>query len=397
MLRQHAQVQEHELSGEAKMLNPKLYNALRSVFGSVEIAKEGEQAAVALDNDVMHPTAWHKIGGGEEYRVNCPYCRNASGKPDTDHHLYINYMSYARPELDGKLFSVGRLYANCFRGSCLIEPANRNDLAMRILNGIACADGEASVVQAAGSVDEMSTPYKTSSDPSLEGIRTWMGSYTPCIDSMDPDIREYLEGRGITLDICRQFGIGWGAITTPRTGRLFTGGAPWVIVPIVVGGQLKGIQARCPDKFLSPDGIKYWTHPSMRKSTIVYNIDNAQDIGLAVVCEGVFDVFKVGRPGVCLFGHKPSRSQLTQLSGISEALVWLPDTDPHKDFDTVAEAQKFVDEMNAAGLFNKGAAVVKLSAKDAGEMSRQQIWTEIVCSVPDKLRKFLFDRVLENL
>ena len=386
-----------------KMLNEFLYNALKIAFGYVKVENEGMQAEIERFNTGWHTTEWTlKRGGvhGEQYRVDCPYCRGVHDEPDTKQHLYISYVSYMRPVVNGETLAVGRLYAQCFRGNCMESPANRSDLERRIMQGMACLGGDipVSTVLCGASDNQQQEPmYGVSQEVTLEGIRTWAPDFKFVDDDCDRDIVEYLSGRGITRSMCEDFKIGWGQVITPRTGRVLSDGAPWVIVPVIVNGELRGVQARCPDKFLKEGGIKYWNHPSMRKASVVYNIDSARELGLAVVCEGVFDVFKVGKPGVCIFGHTPSSMQLTYLTGVDKGLIWLPDTDPHKDFDTVKDAQQLVAKMNADGMFPYGAHAVRLSGKDAGEMTRQQIWTEIACAVPDEMREFIINKIIRRL
>ena len=126
----------------------------------------------------------------------------------------------------------------------------------------------------------------------------------------------------------------------------------------------------------------------MRKSTVVYNLDRARQFGVGVVCEGVFDVFKVGGPGVCIFGKNLSTAQRNLLNTIGKGLILLPDTDKHKDFDTVADAQKMASEWNARNVFQYGVHVVVLPEKDAGAMSRGDVWTNIMAQLPQDSSMF---------
>lgn len=92
------------------MLNPQLYNALLRTFGKVEIANEGVHATIAVDPSGLGSWSIAKDGeGSEEYRVNCPFCKDHKG------HLYISHMSYAAPIVNGMQLQVGRLLAHCFR------------------------------------------------------------------------------------------------------------------------------------------------------------------------------------------------------------------------------------------------------------------------------------------
>lgn len=385
------------------MLNQKLHDALEKAFGSVVVENEGVPADIEMDYSSIYGTAWRVSDGGEhgeQYRVNCPYCMSREGDPDRNHHLYISYLSYARPVLHGVKLMQGPLIAHCFRRNCMDEKGNREDLARRIGYGMSLAGCEPDGMDVdLEATQDMEPAYAVSEEMSLEGVRTWVPDFRFYDEGdVDPDISEYLlDVRGLdTATICR-FRLGWGPVKTPRTGKLLGNGVPWVVMPIMMNGRLRGIQARCPDKFVTKDAIRYWTHPGMRKRAVLYNLDSARDIGMAVLCEGAFDVFKVGAPGVCGFGHVLSQVQRSLLQGIENALVVLPDTDVHKDFDTVQEARDLAAELNAVGAYPLGAHVVVLPAKDAGEMNRQDIWTTIIRQVPAKVQEYILEKVVPKL
>ena len=384
------------------MLNSFLYRALKSVFGTVEVENEGVEATIARDYTTGYTTSWRLSENGEhgeQYRVNCPFCTNRNGQHDNKHHLYISYLSYTRPVYKGEQLAVGGLLAHCFRGGCMSDPEKRSHLEALIHAGMASVgDGMAtSAAITLSGEDETEARYTTSDSMTLEGIRTWVPDFRFCADGMDKDIAEYLYGRGLTDAQLAEFGIGWGEVRTPRTGRLLNGGVPWVVIPVVMNGKLCGVQARCPDKFVAENSIRYWIHPGMRKRSVVYNIDSAREFGVAVVCEGVFDVFNVGAPGVCCFGHTPSVTQQAILGTLDKGLIWLPDNENRPDLDTTAEASKLAAVFNSDGRFPLGAHVVKLPAKDAGEMSRQNIWATIISSVDAPMSAYIVKNILPKL
>ena len=385
------------------MLNELLYKALKASFGTVLVENEGVPADITVDRSSGYDTAWYIKDGddhGEQYRVNCPICRGRDGGRDYKHHLYISYLSYVRPVVNGEELALGPLLAHCFRRDCMSDTNNRKVVEQMIMAGMACV-GDGMSTSAALVVqrpEEVQRDLKVSNQVSLDGIRTWVPGFNWCTDGMDQSIAEYLSDRGVTEDMLYRFGIGWGQVVTPRTGRLLNNGVPWVIVPVVMNGVLRGVQARCPDRFLQDgDSMKYWLHPGMRKKTVVYNYDSARELGVGVLCEGVFDVFKVGAPGVCCFGHIPSTLQLQLLSSLDKGLVLLPDTDPHADFDTVSEACSMASQWNSDGVFPLGAHVVKLPAKDAGEMDRRSVWAAIMDQVGPEIRPYLEEKVIDKL
>ena len=302
------------------MLNQQLYDALLKTFGKVEIANEGVHATIAVNPNGTGDWTIAKEGeGGEEYRVNCPFCHDHKG------HLYISHMSYAAPVVNGMQMQVGKLLAHCFRRECLKDPNNRDILEGRI--GMAMAGEGAVTVVDMSQPDEVDMQLNLSNELTLEGLRTWIPDWQLIDDKTDPAILQYLEERRITQNDIDWLHVGWGPVKSLRTGNYLNNGNPWVLFPVLRNGKLAGVQARCPQQFLREDGIKYWFHPACRKKTIVFNLDIARQIGTGILCEGVFDVAAIGKPGVCIFGHTPSITQKRLLAANLQGLIWLPDTD----------------------------------------------------------------------
>ena len=217
------------------MLNERLYKALMAQFGSVIVENEDVPADIVVVERNGVPS-WHLPKGdelgehGEQYRVNCPFCRGSDGSRDYKHHLYISYMTYAHPSVGGEVLHAGPLYAHCFRCQSMKDPERRRQLDFMIRAGEACVDGGGMVTVAAGGCASRqdSQQCRTSDSVTLDGIRSWVEGYSPCDENADNDILEYLGGRGVTWDMVEQFRIGWGPVRTPRTGRLLKNGVPWV-------------------------------------------------------------------------------------------------------------------------------------------------------------------------
>lgn len=72
--------------------------------------------------------------------------------------------------------------------------------------------------------------------------------------------------------------------------------------------------------------IPKWLHlPSMPKSQILYNLDQAQHFLEVVAVEGIFDVHKIGAFAVGYFGDTPSRHQISILKTYFDRVIWMPD------------------------------------------------------------------------
>lgn len=326
--------------------------------------------------------------GGEEYRVDCPFCKDHKG------HLYISYLSYASPVIDGMPLRVCKLLAHCFRRDCLAKEENRIILEQRLGAALASIGPVTPLVNMDTVQEDIEPRFKVSDELTLEGLRTWVPDWQPLDSNADKNVLEYLESRRISKEDVDWLHIGWGPIRSVSSGNYINNGAPWVLFPIMKNHKLAGVQARCPDCFIGEEGLRWYFHPACRKKTVVFNLDTAREIGTGVLCEGIFDVASVGRPGICTFGHTPSVAQCRMIVSSLECLIWLPDTDVKPTLDAIAIANKQVSSWNASGVFPKGAHVVVLPKKDAGEMTRQQVWETILQQVPYELQQHLMAHVV---
>jgi len=377
------------------MLNPLLYKTLVKLFGKVVIANEGQHAHVVEDRTkISHWTIPPDYSHGEQYRVNCPFCG------DHKKHLYISYLSYARPVLDGRTLAVGPLRCQCFKSNCTAMRENRDyleGLIGRQQLAMDALDEDAPSIICDLVDDEPEQTYKVSNDITLEGFRTWVPDYAPVDENTPQEIIEYLNSRRVTQDDVDWMHIGWGPIKSPRSGTYLNSGFPWIIFPIINNGKLMGVQARCLPQHLKEKGIKYWLHPGCRKSTVVANLDVARQLGVGVICEGVFDLLSIGKPGICCFGHTPSEAQRRLIATFSQCMLWCPDTDVTAKLNPIGIAQKICMQWNSLGIFPQGAHVIQLPKKDAGEMTREEIWTTIIEQVPEQTRDFLLRTIIPKL
>ena len=376
------------------MLNKLLYDALVYIFKDVDIIHEGEQAQITPTPDGSGK--WNILHGddrGEQYAVNCPYCH------DTKKHLSISYLSYVCPIVKGTKLRIGTLRAHCFRRECQKDPANMENLKCRIGFGMSqCGDGQQEYCEI-NCDDQFDVPpaYALSDEISLEGFRSWVPDWYPVDTNTDPVIMQYLADRRVSLWDVSWLNIGWGPVRSPRSHRLLNDGLPAILFPIINNGKLVGVQARYPDAYRKEDTPKYWFHPGCKKQLLLYNLDVARNTGLAVVTEGVFDVLSVGKPGVCCFGHTPSKAQQRLLCTFAEGVIFLPDTDAHEDFDAVEIAKQQAAKLTSMRQFSKGVEVVKLPVKDAGEMTRGQVWNTIIEQVNPEMKEYILERNMWRL
>jgi len=77
-------------------------------------------------------------------------------------------------------------------------------------------------------------------------------------------------------------------------------------IPITYRHELVGWQARTINSYSQP---KYLNASGMRKSTLLYNYDQAQSQPYVIVVEGVPSVWRLGKAAVALFGKTMSLAQ----------------------------------------------------------------------------------------
>lgn len=372
---------------EVKPLNPVLYDRLKSIFGGVSIVSQGTPADIRFEYTPIigqqQEVRWwvpEDSEKGEQYAVKCPFCR------DKGRHLYISHTSFlipSNPRVSG-IVKPGPLLANCFHGCLYNRPDRLKQIADKISNI------QASAINYPTEAPEEKAVY--SDEMSLAGIRSWCHSYET-LDTAPPLVLKYIEQRGYTVDYLKSFNVGWGPVMSSSNKMWLNNGEPFLIIPIVQNGNLRGFQARAvgtKEELEKRGMLRWYIHPGLRKTSVLYNIDRASTYPIVVLTEGVFGVFRIGSCGVATFGHTPSSYQQRLMSSrwSKGALVWLPDTNISKDLNPIDIAKSMSDKFNSQNVFAMGAHVVVLPAKDPDEMSTEDVWREI-----GKQTGNLFDKI----
>lgn len=258
-------------------MNSFLFSRLESLFGKVKIANEGEKACQHKRSFGRAPFSMD-VTGGEEYRVCCPFCH------DDNFHLYIHYL-YGTVGKDGRPV----LLAHCFK-RCLEDPDNRRKLSEMILSS--------------GPIH-----YETPKDhlelkevfPELQKIKLPMSLSMSNLPDSHVAVK-YLESRGFSREIQNKYYLHF----SPCIERIEKMLRNRIIIPIFFDKRLVGWQARTIEEGKKP---KYYTMPGLRKSGLLYNLDNAVNAPYIVITEGVTDAWKVGDGAVSLLGKTLSREQ----------------------------------------------------------------------------------------
>ena len=134
---------------------------------------------------------------------------------------------------------------------------------------------------------------------SSEQMKSLLEAATRYAQNLSAEAVQYLEGRGISEDVARQFMLG--TITVPANGHEMHEG--WLSIPyITVMGHCVGFKFRRLD-----DGKPKYGSPLGQKSHLYNVVDVTLDVGSIVVCEGELDTVvlsgmcnipAVGVPGV---------------------------------------------------------------------------------------------------
>jgi len=268
------------MTDESEVLCPELYYKLKKIFNKVLVSNKG----VAMVERTASDGSSSLLVSGEHYRVCCPWCN------DSRFRLYINH----------------RWFENRFMASCFNETA--------------CTKGEAGRsrldqlhVWLFGTTAKMSLPVRQvklsdSEAAHLLEFKPPQGCVALSDLSDDHEALVYLRGRGYdTKRLERYLGLGW--ITDQGIPAL----RDRIYIPIYQGAKLMGYQARVAGTGKLKTRQKYINPIGMRKSTLLYNLDNAVNQGCLVVCEGPADVWSVGPAGIAIFGSDCSHSQLSSI------------------------------------------------------------------------------------
>lgn len=331
-----------------RVLCPDLYHRLKEVFGEVVIANPGEAMTARVTQqggrrwlDVAH--------AGEYYRVNCFVCR------DTRKRLWINHM-YGQPYTDNR-----RLWflAVCYNEDCLSQWENRRALE-EMLFGFQNASVRRRVFQVLpGEV--------VAADPLTP--QTWPGECLPAAElPRTHPMVAYFAQRDVPQETLVEYDVRYCA-RPPEDSRLqlVYGRA---VIPVVMGGQMVGWQARVLQDGPQKYPPKYFTSPGMPKSRILYNLDRARQYPFVILVEGPTDVWRVGPPAVALFGKTLStgQRQLLRETWSTGPIVVLLDGDAQE------AASNLVEELRSLCPRNPVALAPLPAGYDPADMDREAVW-----------------------
>jgi hypothetical protein len=260
--------------------------------------------------------------GGEQYRINCPYCN------DHRYRLYINHMWGL---LDPETHSRNLWLCKCYNSDCLEDWLNKQAFYSEVWDDTAPEASHDRV-------------YMGAKGPPPSGEVTWPGTCF-LLDRLPPDHKacEYLNSRrfnpvwlGKTLNVSY--------LADPKMDLWYLRGR--IVIPIYSGGKLVGWQARYlgerPNLGEPPnkDTAKYMTNAGFARAAHLYNIDNAKQQPFVVVTEGATKVWRFGPEAVATFGKEVTGHQLALLASNWKKIVVLLDPDAGLESEDVVHSLK---------------------------------------------------------
>lgn len=297
-------------------LNAKLFSLLQQRLGAVKIVHEGERFSAHYVRDYLTQRLRQVVTNrGEQYAVNCPICN------DTRMRLHISHMWGVYDE-SAENYNYHLVY--CFNENCFgLDPAAKEKLVDLVFgyqnrnnrNGVKIYEAEMII------------------KPEVEARLP--GKVIPLHElDFNHHANLYLRQRGYEPeDLSKFLGVTYCVEADPE----FRTAADRIIIPVYMGGELKGWQARfIGDRNWKVCRIpKYYTMPGMSTGTSLYNFDLAILSPYVILCEGPADVWSAGPNSVALFGKslKPRQKQL--VSDSWDIVVVLLDGDAKENAENI--------------------------------------------------------------
>lgn len=320
-----------------ELLNPTLYQQLKSVFGQdPKVCNPGMEATFSCPptNRTHLSRKTKRMANvphwGECYVVNCPVCG------DSRERLFFSHVFERTVKSKNVTYYFGRVY-KCHNEGCSLAPyINKMDLDKTVL-------------------DTKPAPFTNimlEESPLPSGCLPLLGRDVP------EYILEYVRQRGFDpVDLANEY-----FIHVARKGSSYsmrdearTFFDDRLIVPLLQGSRLVGWQARrCVD--IPKDKYKY-LNSAVRKSHCLYNRDVAMFSRDIVIVEGVTDCWRIGPRSIAIFGKSASSRQvelMKSLWGFSGRAVVCFDSDAAK------EQEALVQMLRALSVFPRGVSQIHL-------------------------------------
>lgn len=192
----------------------------------------------------------------------------------------------------------------------------------------------------------------------------------------------YLKSRGITVDICKRYNIGYTNLSSRHKD--------YILIPIYDNGEIRGYLGRYGNKIVPENKLRYNNSLGTDFASLLFGYDDIVkgETETVIIVEGVFDAISVNEKlyldktpdikCVCTFGKKISDIQIKKLLEKQVGTIILC-----YDYDALKEIKSYGMELNM--YFNTYAAVVT-NKKDIDECSREEVIDVISGAMP--IRQF---------
>lgn len=340
------------------MLNPLLYNALRSLFPTgVRIVNEDEPLVFGsrgVGPDGTPRKKW-KEQSGEQYNVCCPICG------DSRFRLYI---SHAWGLDDKHKYPTSKLVI-CHNERCH-ERYDEHSVSRGNVNLWLAQRLRSTYVNALNSGLVTVTPVLREHKDEKR-IPFPKPEWSTPMDQLAPDhpAVRYVENRGFDPVVLYKR---WGVVyANEYPVRANDKDYSWLAGRLFIPTVGDGWQAR---DITGTAKAKYFSCPGWKKSTGLYNQDSARSSEFTLLCEGVTDVWRVDGPAVCIFGKTLSNEQVMKLRKNWNTVGVL--LDPDTETDKINSLRRAINQLSTAGL--KVFRVSLSGEKDAGDCTYEHLW-----------------------
>lgn len=336
------------------ILNPKLYAALQKVFGVVRVASPGCEGSYSCPNFGTVGRNFKQFATveswGEKYAVCCPICK------ETRFRLVFSYLWGQQTRSGSRkkpIYFSNRLYV------CYNERCDLTAYFQKIR-------------------EHMGEPLevKLQVEPFIRYTRVGIELPKGCLPITHEDVPQYvidyLAARKFSSEeLEREFQVKYIPAGTllwyQQDGSEFRLYEDRIFIPIIQGRKLVAWQLR---DVTGKSKIKYLTLRDFRKSSSLYNYDNALMYPDIVICEGVTDVWRVGKQAVALFGKELSRGQLELMKvlwAFDGCAVVLVDADAQK------ESQRIANTLRRYKIFPRGVYELRLEQGDPADCEQNKL------------------------
>ena len=341
------------------MLNKALYDALTVVYKQKpKISREGEVASIEYpifntlnslyDETITIPA--RNIKGGEQYAVNCKYCK------DKRHRLNFSYLFNTELIVGTTHYKCSDCLVNCYNEGCQKVPEFKQDM----INSINAVIGKVDPVSVADMIED-------NDDEEEDRLVNQVPIPDNLIDITDPRIPFYVKNywlnhRRFSPDVLNHFGVKFTYINYPIKEGATICSQMVTIIPVYQNNDYWFYQIRLipingdPNNGYEKDQFdielpKYIIPRGSKKNWALYNIDRAYTKKDIFLVEGPSDVWRIGDSAVARFGKSLSRAQINQLmiKAFGKNIIIVPDMD---DPQALELAYKQQEQLRGLEAFN---------------------------------------------